>query len=70
MIQSQKQDQVFGTLTKRLLDNAGKVICIELDTRMIGILEDRFKFYNNFEVINEDVLKVDLNKLINENKNV
>ena len=59
----------LGTLTKRLLDNAGKVICIELDTRMIGILNDRFKFYDNFEVINEDVLKVDLNKLINENKN-
>ena len=58
----------LGTLTKRLLDNAGKVICIELDTRMIGILNDRFKFYNNFEVINEDVLKVDLNQLINENK--
>ena len=59
----------LGTLTKRLLENSGKVICIELDTRMIGILNDRFKFYNNFEVINEDVLKVDLNKLINENKN-
>lgn len=36
---------------------------------MIGILNDRFKFYDNFEVINEDVLKVDLNKLIEENKN-
>ncbi len=36
---------------------------------MIGILNDRFKFYDNFKVINEDVLKVDLNKLINENKN-
>jgi len=59
----------LGTLTKRLLDNAGKVICIELDTRMIGILNDRFKFYDKFEVINQDVLKVDLNKLINENKN-
>lgn len=35
---------------------------------MIGILNDRFKFYDNFEVINEDVLKVDLNKLIEENK--
>lgn len=59
----------LGTLTKRLLENSGKVICIELDTRMIEILNDRFKFYNNFEVINEDVLKVDLKKLINENKN-
>lgn len=36
---------------------------------MIGILNDRFRFYDNFEVINEDVLKVDLNKLIEENKN-
>lgn len=36
---------------------------------MIGILNDRFKFYDNFEVINEDVLKVDLNKLIEKNKN-
>lgn len=44
-------------------------MCIELDTRMIGILNDRFKFYDNFEVINEDVLKVDLNRLIEENKN-
>jgi 16S rRNA (adenine1518-N6/adenine1519-N6)-dimethyltransferase len=58
----------LGTLTKRLLENAGKVICIELDTRMIGILNDRFEFYNNFEVINQDVLKVDLNTLIEENK--
>jgi len=59
----------LGTLTKRLLDNAGKVICIELDSRMIGILNDRFKFYDNFEVINQDVLKVDLNELIYKNKN-
>ena len=61
-------DQDFGTLTKRLLDNAGKVICIELDTRMIEILNDRFKFYNNFNLINEDVLKVDLKDLINKGK--
>ncbi len=59
----------LGTLTYPLLENAGKVISIELDTRMIEILNDRFKFYNNFELINEDVLKVNLNKLIKENKN-
>lgn len=59
----------LGTLTKPLLENAGKVICIELDNRMIKILEDRFKLYNNFEIINNDVLKVNLNKLILENKN-
>lgn len=58
----------LGTLTKPLLESAGKVICIELDDRMIKILEDRFKLYDNFELINNDVLKVDLNKLIEENK--
>lgn len=58
----------LGTLTKPLLESAGKVICIELDTRMIEILEDRFKLYDNFELINNDVLKVDLNKIISENK--
>ena len=60
----------LGTLTKELLEKAGKVIAIELDTRMIEILTDRFKLYDNFELINEDVLKVNLNKLIQENLNV
>ena len=59
----------LGTLTKRLLDRAGKVICIELDHKMISILENRFKLYDNIEIINEDVLKIDLNKLIELNKN-
>ena len=54
----------LGTLTSRLLEKAGKVICVELDDRMIKILEDRFKLYNNFELIHNDVLKVDLNKII------
>lgn len=35
---------------------------------MIEILNDRFKFYNNFEVINKDILKIDLEKLIKEEK--
>lgn len=58
----------LGTLTKELLEKAGKVICVELDTKMIGILEDRFSLYSNFEVLNQDILKVDLKKLIQEEK--
>ena len=58
----------LGTLTKYLLEKAGKVLCIELDPRMINILNDRFSNYENFEIINEDVLKVDLNKIIKLNK--
>ena len=58
----------LGTLTKELLERAGKVICIELDKRMIEILHDRFYLYDNFQVINEDVLKVDLKELISKEK--
>lgn len=58
----------LGTLTSYLLKEAGKVIAIELDNRMIKILKDRFFIHSNFEILNADVLKVDLNKLIVENK--
>ena len=59
----------LGTLTKELLQKAGKVICIEIDERMVKILNDRFSLYENFEIINEDVLKVKLNEIIEkENK--
>ena len=59
----------LGTLTKELLEKACKVICIELDNNMINILKDRFKLYKNFELIHEDVLKVDLKNIIKEEKN-
>ena len=59
----------LGNLTFPLLENAGKVICIELDPKMVSILKDRFSLYENFELINEDVLKVDLNKIIEDNNN-
>ena len=58
----------LGTLTKYLLEKAGKVICIELDTKMLQILDDRFSLYNNFELINNDVLKVDLKNIIEKEK--
>ena len=60
--------QVFGTLTSKLLDVSGKVISVELDKDVIEILNDRFKFYDNFELINQDILKTDLKSLIEKNK--
>lgn len=69
-----KQDLVIeigpglGTLTEELLQKAGRVIAIELDDRMIKILKDRFFVYNNFEIINNDVLKVDLASIIEKAK--
>ena len=58
----------LGTLTKYLLEKAGKVLCVELDTKMIKILQDRFGLYDNFELINADILKVNLNEIISKNK--
>ncbi len=54
----------LGTLTNELLQVAGKVICIELDERMVKILKERFFLFDNIEIINEDVLKLDLNDII------
>ena len=58
----------LGTLTKFLLEKAYKVICVELDNKMLDILNDRFKLYNNFEVIHNDILKLDLKSLIEKEK--
>jgi len=54
----------LGSLTKLLLEKAKKVICIELDKKMVKIIQDRFFCYNNLEIINDDVLRIDLNQLI------
>ncbi len=59
----------LGTLTSKLLEKAGKVIAIELDNTVLKILNDRFKLYDNFELINQDILKTDLNNLIRLNLN-
>ncbi len=59
----------LGNLTSLLLETAGKVICIELDKKMIDLLNNRFSLYNNFELINNDILKVNLHEIINQNSN-
>ena len=58
----------LGSMTALVVEKAKKVICVELDKKMIKILNDRFIAYNNIELINEDVLKLDLNKLIKQEK--
>ena len=57
----------LGTLTSNLIKKAGRVICIELDSNMINILNDRFSLYNNFELIHNDILKVNLKSMIEKN---
>lgn len=58
----------LGVLTERLAHEANKVITIEIDNRLIPILDVVFFSYDNIILINEDILKIDLeNLLIEEN---
>ena len=59
----------IGTMTQYLAQAAGKVIAVEIDKNLIPILEDTLSGYDNVRVINEDVLKLDLKKLADEENN-
>ena len=57
----------IGTMTQYLCENAREVIAVEIDKNLIPILEnDTLAEYDNVTVINEDILKLDLNKLVAE----
>lgn len=55
-----------GVLTAELCKRAKKVVSIELDKRLLPVLDETLGEFDNFEVVNEDILKVDLHKLIKE----
>ena len=57
----------IGVLTAELAKRADKVVAIEIDDRLIPILEDTLSEFENVKIINEDVLKSDLSKIIDEN---
>lgn len=59
----------IGTMTQYLAEKAGEVIAVEIDKALIPILEDTLKEYDNVTVINNDILKVDINKIVNEKNN-
>lgn len=56
----------IGTMTQYLCESARKVVAVEIDTALIPILSDTLGEYDNVTVINDDILKVDINKLVNE----
>lgn len=58
-----------GALTLRLAPHAKKVIAVELDTSLIPMLSENLSEFDNVKVINDDILKVDLKKLIDEEFN-
>lgn len=60
----------IGTMTQYLCEAAREVVAVEIDKNLIPILEnDTLAEYDNVTVINEDILKVDLNRLVQERNN-
>ena len=56
----------IGTMTQYLAEQAGEVVAVEIDQKLIPILEDTLSAYDNVTVINDDILKVDVNKIVQE----
>ena len=59
----------IGTMTQYLCENARQVIAVEIDTNLIPILKDTLGAYDNVRIINDDILKVDINELAREYNN-
>lgn len=59
----------LGNLTEYLLEKAAYVILVEIDNNMINILNDRFKNNNNYILLNNDILKVNVDEIIENIEN-
>lgn len=59
----------IGTMTQRLCEEAREVVAVEIDKTLIPILDDTLSTYKNWTVINQDILKVDINALAAEKNN-
>ena len=55
-----------GVLTAELAKRAEKVVCVELDSRLLPVLDETLSDFDNVEIVNADVMKVDLHELIKE----
>lgn len=56
----------IGTMTQYLAERAGHVVVVEIDKNLIPILKETLSAYDNVTIINNDILKVDINKLVDE----
>lgn len=56
----------IGTMTQYLAESAREVIAVEIDRNLIPVLKDTLSAYDNVEVINDDILKVDINRIVEE----
>ena len=58
----------IGGMTQYLCEAAGEVWAFEIDKKLLPVLDDTLKEYNNVHVINQDILKVDITRFIEENR--
>ncbi|MDD6527724.1 MAG: 16S rRNA (adenine(1518)-N(6)/adenine(1519)-N(6))-dimethyltransferase RsmA [Oscillospiraceae bacterium] len=56
----------IGVLTKELAKRSRKVVSVELDTRLLPVLDETLAEFDNVEIVNADIMKLDLKKLIEE----
>jgi len=56
----------IGTMTQYLAESAREVVAVEIDKNLIPILQDTLSAYDNVTIINDDILKVDIAKLVQE----
>ena len=56
----------IGTMTQYLAERAGSVVAVEIDKALLPILKETLQDYDNVTVINDDILKVDINRLVEE----
>ncbi len=56
----------IGVLTREIASRAKKVVSVEIDKRLLPILSDTVSFYDNVKIINNDILKVNINGLIQD----
>lgn len=59
----------IGTMTQYLAESAREVIAVEIDKALIPILGDTLKEYDNVTIINDDILKIDINRIVEEKNN-
>ncbi len=60
----------LGVLTTRLAEKCKKVIAVEIDKKIVPVLTDLVSEYNNIEIINNDIMKISIDQLTKNEKNV
>lgn len=56
----------IGTMTQYLAESAREVVAVEIDRALIPILQDTLSAYDNVTVLNEDIMKVDVGRIVRE----